>query len=1332
MQKNKNMRHRRVIWFALLLVALLVFGTMVACENQPADELPTGEETQGGEVTPTSPVDSNIAEPGTEDSQDTQTVAPVVTDEAGNVVTTPETSTPNETQGAIDNEPVTLPPVIDLPSDSGSNGDNEDTKEEATEAETVSPELHPGDSSKYKGVMISAVYGTGKKNTDAAAEAGFVQLYNSNNKAVSLKGASLYYKSDGAKPYSQFVFPEDAVIPAKGYYLVRCNPVAGYDAAYAVIGVEYYDVQWDETLDNKEIRLLMAPTGWTISRDDDILSFNDAISVFYASDIDISNDIYAVDNLSKNKVAVRTALKDYSGFHKVNLTERATAELQQVAPVTSDGRVNKVIASRLKEVYFSAPAGVYDSTFSLTLSAETGSSIYYTTDGSDPTTSSTRKKYTAAISLKDTSAVTWGPTIKAWNNWNGSATPASSTLPGAYVIKAYATNGFTTTPVYTNTYFINDDLLDYGVSVVSLSLPVSNMIGNEGFYSNILLTPGGHITSGRRRSDAVMEVFDINGDRVGHSNVEIAVSGNGSSGHTMKSLRVFYKSANNLEGGMEPDLEYDLFNGRAKDVNGNVITTFDRLILRNSGNDCLNSYIRDAYMQRVAANTNVGTMASATIFVFFNGEFWGVYNARERYTASYAESHYGVDKENVAMIESDYYKLTAEGDPAAPYIDTDGVTGYAADFNDLVAYMNSHNLADPDAYAAVCARMDIDSFMDMWVVRCFFNARDWPENNMKVWRNTNPDDPSGVDSRWYFNLLDLDMGIAYFPHGDPNDTSEYQHFMQHFIGSNSVCAQMMRSLLDNQAFKEKFICRYYEVVTEIFTPEYLSAVLEDMVAERVPLMQLQVNRWGHAGASISTWNSDINDMRSFIKNRQALTLDFLYRYFGTSAEEIENMSSRRVTISYNDTRADVTVNGQTYASGTLFRFEQASYLFEVDATAKEGYEISAIVFMANNGQTQRVEGKNTATFTVTTSGTISVVTRRTRTDGVNTGNIYAGAHSMYFLTDSGELYAWGDNQNGILGMANMGTTVSTPVLVMDNVAKFSTTHSADVENGSTNFSIAILTTDGKLYTAGANGAGQLGRNGVAASSTLGIVNFDGKIVDVQMGYDHMVVLDDKGQMWGVGSNSYGQLGTKNAGGNASTFQLVVSNVAQMAAGRRNTLYIDKSGNLWGLGDNRWGKLSASHGDSIASPVKMLSKVTYVSCGEHQMVAVTEAGELYYAGWRKLDSFVNDGSKNNPVLQKFNIKDVVKADLYHSNLVILTKNGDAYVYGSNMDGGIGSSAVTGGTPKKIYSDVVDIAAGYGFTAYLCKDGYIRILGSNISGQAGNGTVGGYVDFTEADI
>lgn len=1312
MKKMNTKGNLRLILLMLGLVAVLVLG-LVACEGQnpPAAETTgeaSSEEAPSNDITAPSSDSEPVENPTNEPAESGD--GPAVSGDAGEATL----SSDNNNDGVITRAPIiTLPP---LDPDGSATVEPEETL-------PYDPSLHPGNANDYDGIMISAVYGTGKKNTDAAMESGFVQLYNTSMYTVSLKGASMYYKSDGASPFDQFVFPDDAAIAPGGYYLVKCESVAGYDQSMAVIGMDYYDAEWDVTFDNHEIRLLLAPTGWSIGRDENILLFDDAISVFVATE-SYNESVYAVDGLSKNKIAVRTALKDYSGYHTVNIAERATGELQKVAPAASGGRVNPVIATRLNEVTFSKPAGVYDGAFSLALTAKEGYKIYYTTDGSDPTVNG--KQYTSTIALKDSSAVSWGPTIKAWNRYKGDAAPPSSTLPGGYVIKAYATNGTESTPVYTNTYFIIPELCDYGVTVMSISIPVEEIFGSEGFYNNYLLT--GSITGGRRRGTAIMEVFDPNGSRVGNSTVELAVSGNGSSGFGMRSLRIYYKGMLNEDGGREGNLDYDLFEGRAKDQHGQVITTFDRLLLRNSGNDCGNSYIRDAYMQRVSAGLHVDTMASASTLVFINGEFWGVYNIRERYSPEYVESHYGVDKENVAVIESDYSQVHTNH--MADYVVSSGIEGDADPFNELTAYMRSHDLSDPEAYDYVCSQLDIDSFIDMWVIRLFFNARDWPENNIKVWRNRNPDDPSGFDTKWHFALLDMDMGLSFFPRHDGNNTSENANFFG-FFGSGSVCGQMMRDLLNNPGFREQFILRYYELVNDHLTADYMSAEFEAMVVERDPLMPLQQKRWRDSNFSVNVWNSDVSDIRSFISNRTQYALTYFFNHFGITAEEIENMSYRRVTISYNPDRVEVYINGQAVANGTQFRFEDKEREFEVKVTVKEGYTLNGIVWAANSGTTQREDETATATFKITSSGTISVYAKRDKTGPTDTeGQIIAGPTYLFYLTGTGELYAWGDNRGGVLGLGSSGGAVSTPTFVMSNVAKVDTTQAAAYENGDLVWMTAILTKDGKLYTVGVNNCGQLGRNGTVDDTRLDLVPFDGKIVDVSVGYDHMLVIDDKGVLWGIGSNSNGQMGTKNQGGTTQTFIKIAENVAMASAGRRSTVYVDDNGKLYGLGDNRWKKLSQSHGDVITTPVLMMENVVYINSGEHQMVAVTENGDLYYAGWRDFNSF-NQGGGNNPTMRKV-MSGVEKADIYHSNMVILSENGDAYVYGFNQDGGIGSSAVTGGTPKKIYSGVLNVTAGYGFTAYFCDDGTIRVLGDNTYGQGGTGQSGGRVDFVEADV
>ena len=1200
----------------------------------------------------------------------------------------------------------------------------EDTPGPGEEQTTGDDILQPDDpqydvAKQFKSVLISAVYGTGQ-NKDAAVGHGFIQLYNTSTERAPLTDAALYYREETGDGYRQFTFPKDASIAPGGYYLIRMQATREkngeeYDESFAVLSIESYDAEWAVILDNNNVQLSLAPKGQDIDEATFVENIDGTVSYFVAAELGYDSH-YAVDNMSKSKVAVRTALKNYSGFHKVNLNEATTAQLELVCPESSQGK-NTVVGSRVFEVQFSKDAGIYKEGFALELSTKEGYKIYYTTDGTDPKAKG--KEYTGPISLTDTSDMPIGDTIKGAAA-HGFGTNSKS-LPGGYVIKAYASDGFTYSDVFTNTYFISETFYDYGVSMMSLSMDRNLIYGSQGFYTHYSSAGGGP----NQRQTGMMEVFSPDGVRRGSSYVELAISGHGSSGWPMKSMRVYYKSTNNTAVGTDGDLNYDLFDGYARDDAGHAITDFSRLLLRNSGNDCMDSFIRDAYMQRVSRELDVYTMAYAPVLLFINGEFWGVYNARERYSPEYVESHTGANKDEVAIIESDYDALVLGGNANAPFIPMESTQADADEFNAIVHYIRTHDLSQEEHYQYVAERLDVNSFMDMYVSRLFFNARDWPENNIKVFKNRTE---GSVDTKWHFTLLDMDMGIAFFPR--ENDTTERADFFGWIDSTGTVIGTIMHGLCKNAGFKQMFISRFAYVVDRIYTPEFLEAELDAVVAQREPLVELQSMRWG---ASENQYRTSVENMYSFVRNREQYVIPMLCRYFGISPEDLEIGTEKKIVVSFNPDRAEVTFNGEAVSSaGTEYVFEvqpdAKNVTFTVSAKAKEGYSVSSIVFMPSVGEMQTVQG-DSAEFTVSSSGTVMVNTRsngaQTPVAGVQSG-ITASAHSSYYLTESGDLYAWGMNQNGILGIPG-SANVPVPTLVASDVAKVEVCHSNDAENNNNATMMAYLTLDGQLYTVGNNSAGQLGRNGTSTDDRVGLVKFDKKIVDFSVGHDHLLVLDEEGVLWGVGSNTYGQLGKRNDGGTTTTFQMVASNVKLIAAGRRNSFYTDTGNTCYVLGDNRWQKFGTD-AERYNTPHKLLAGVTYMSTGEHQIVLVNTKGELYYAGWRSLNGWGQGQGTGGAVKLTGGVK---KAVLHNSNMLILKTDGSVWGYGSNMGGALGSVNATSGTPgKMIAGGVKDIASGYQFSLFLFEDGTIQAQGDNTYGQAGNGKAGGSVNMAQA--
>ncbi|MBR5060157.1 MAG: CotH kinase family protein [Clostridia bacterium] len=1299
------LKDKTVIGSFAVILAVVMLLTSAGCSTHTGDPVPTAEPVTAAPYTTdgSSGTDDPLATPDDTGSGETSTG-----------------ESPTDTSFFGTEHPF----GSELPSPGGSESPSPD-ESEGPEDPTDSPAGSPGTTpaprtdaklSDFAGIVFSKVYGNGG-GKDGVCKHSFIELFNTTSKDINLDGLSIYYKTSGDKSYARFSLGR-STIKAHGYYLIRCN---SSQTSNEMLKIEKYDASWDVTINNKEIVLIAALYGRDIPVGTEPADVPEKVSYFVASETFYFDTGY-VNDMSKAKFAVRTALKPDSGWQVINLGKANSYTLSQIAPTSSKG-ANVIFKTLLNEVSFSLPAGFYTGTQSLTLSAAAGYKIYYTTDGTDPGTSRTRKLYSAPISLTDTTRKGYGETTQYVSSQSRDSkyTPNVSTLIGGHVVKAYAENGSSKTAVFTSSYFVSSAMKDYGTTVMSVSLPKEVLAERTtGFYLNYYPSTN----DPNPRGMAVMEVFDPNGIRKGYSNVELSVSGHGSSGWGMKSLKIYYKKSNNEAGGMDDRLYYDIFDGYATNIKGQSITEFSRLLIRNSGNDCCMTYIRDALMQRLSRTLKLETQSYAPALVFINGEFWGVYNVRERYSGDYVESHYGVDKDNVAVIESDYSQVHT--DQNADFVVTSGLDNDADDFNNLVAYIKGNDLTVSKHYKYVTDRLDVDSFIDMYVARLYFSARDWPENNIKVWRNrAGSTDRTKRDTKWYFSLLDMDFGLDY-----PGiDTGADSNWFMWINTTNCVVGNIMNKLIQNEGFKKQFLSRFYQVVKEVYVPERMEAELDNILAGRKNIFQLQVDRWSKEGASWSNYNSGVSAIRTFLRNRNNYVINYLCAYFNINEAYLMALTGNYVSVSFSDVRLSLKINNAAVTNSWSAKFD-GSGTYDLVASAKSGYTVTAIVFTDVDGNVTRKEGAS-ATFTVTRSGTFTVEAKKVSSGSTGLTiqpGIVASGYTLYCLDASGKLYGWGSNVNNILDAGAGVTNVTKPRFIMDNVAKISVCNSTDFENGNTAYMVAaVLTLDGEIYTIGGS-SGSLGRTG-GSPNAWGVVDYVGNPVDISVGYDHLLVLDKDGTVWGIGNNGYGQLGSLNYQSSAQTFQKVATGAAAISAGRRNSAYIDTNGNCYILGDGRWNKWRSGE-DNITTPMKLLSDVSFIASGEHQMVLVTEDGKLYYSGWRDLANFTQGPGSHGPALLVNG--GVESASIQYCNLLIKLKSGAVYVYGLNEGGAIGGAVTGGEAAELISSGVAQVAAGHSFSAFLMNNGTIKILGDNSCGQHGIGNTAANAGYSTISV
>ncbi|XP_023712816.2 RCC1 and BTB domain-containing protein 1 [Cryptotermes secundus] len=137
--------------------------------------------------------------------------------------------------------------------------------------------------------------------------------------------------------------------------------------------------------------------------------------------------------------------------------------------------------------------------------------------------------------------------------------------------------------------------------------------------------------------------------------------------------------------------------------------------------------------------------------------------------------------------------------------------------------------------------------------------------------------------------------------------------------------------------------------------------------------------------------------------------------------------------------------------------------------------------------------------------------------------VACGSHHSLALTRDGEVYAWGQNNCGQVG-SGMSTNQSIPRKVNSIIG---TKRAISIACGQTS-SVAVLE-NGEVYGWGFNGNGQLGLgNNVNQLNPCRVLNLQGIVITkVVCGYAHTMALSDVGALYVWGANTYGQLGTGN-------------------------------------------------------------------------------------------------------------------------------------------------------------------------------------------------------------
>lgn len=450
---------------------------------------------------------------------------------------------------------------------------------------------------------------------------------------------------------------------------------------------------------------------------------------------------------------------------------------------------------------FSVTGSLIAAPFTLTLEAATGASIRYTLDGSVPDESS--PLYTEGISISQNTSV------KTRTFENGKH-------PSKITSQSY--------------------LFENGLSnpVIHLSCEEAAFSGSEGLDENPF-----------QDNEIIVDAafFDENGVQEHQQNMGLKV--HAADFRDQRSFRLYARG----EYG-ERNLSLPVFEDRSYD-------DYTRLILRNAGNDGIEiagAGLRDVLIHDLyrSIDDEYGVSATKAVNLFVNGEFWGLYNLRERQDRHWLNSVYGIEDDEVDYLE----RTAGEGDTR------DELAGDWEAFDLFEQSAIDLDLSDDETYASFVEQMNLRNFIDYQALEIYIVNQDWLSNNMKFYKEHEE------GSQWNWVIWDTDWGFGTYypayPHGFPDWNA--LNFATSVWGgwTSDVETELLTNLLMNDQFVADFSTRSADLMNSYLKPERVIEQLlqrKEIIENDVPR---QIERWG---GNLANWENEVEYMSSFIADR---------------------------------------------------------------------------------------------------------------------------------------------------------------------------------------------------------------------------------------------------------------------------------------------------------------------------------------------------------------------------------------------------------------------------------------------------------------------------------
>ena len=544
-------------------------------------------------------------------------------------------------------------------------------------------------------------------------------------------------------------------------------------------------------------------------------------------------------------------------------TATPTPEATNTTAVFAKERLNAPVVNKGSQLF--------KSSLSIRVEIPEGTILRYTTDGSVPTTSSSRST-TGQFSISNTTS---------------------------YVFRLFQDGYLPSVPV-TRSYIKTSD---------SYTIPIISIVGNQKYFTDpkIGIDCDGDGTNGKTGNGqnqprnynmdwerpVNFSFLSPDGQMQFNQDVNIAVSGGWTRSINPRSMKL--KSNKIFDG--QNRFDFSFFPQKPYIRN-------KQLVIRNGGNDYWNNSARfmDGALETIIQRSGIDldVQSYVPVIEYVNGELRGVLNMREPNNDKFAYANFGYDDEELDAFENKEFK---NGDDEA--------------YKRLCRL--SVDVNGPGVYDEIRKLLDVDEFINYMAVEYYIGNDDWPENNVKAYR-------SRLDGRFRFISFDLDYAFNPWNRTISSSLNTYSN------GEDRVeMVVLFLNLLKHEGFRKQFIDTFCLVGGSVFEVERANSIVDELLANVTPMTNLmkekRLNNGHNPDRSANKIKNELSyrlsKMISALQQVSAMKLSGVKKHNVTLAADIEGAN-----LYVNDLKVPYAYfNGQLFAPVSLEAKAPAGYTF---------------------------------------------------------------------------------------------------------------------------------------------------------------------------------------------------------------------------------------------------------------------------------------------------------------------------------------------------------------------------------------------------------------------